>query len=418
MELTLADPEPVVLDPTGADVMGDGERIREEGGIVPGLLPGGAPVWLVASHKYARFIFGHADFSRDPKHWLALRKLPARWPLRRMIEMESMLNAEGADHKRLRGLVTGAFTARRVEELRPRIKELARTLIAELDAAGPDAVIDLRSTYNFQLPMGVICDLFGLTDATARQRLADNYQLVISNETSEEQGEAANDALSDVIGTLIREKRLNPGEDLTSALIAARGDEGGGSLLSEKELVETMFTMLFAGHETTRNFLTNGSDLLMQHPDQLALVREGQVSYGRVVDVGMQVESSIYSTMCYYATKDVKIVGTGVTVRKGEAAVILIAATGRDPEQFGPNAGQFDLTRESAKRHLSFGHGAHRCIGAALAQTMAATALEELFTRFDVQLAPGTSEAEPWEPTFSSHVKRRLLVTLTPRTAG
>ncbi|MGW1894163.1 cytochrome P450 family protein [Streptomyces sp. NPDC002004] len=399
------------LDPLATNVWEEGERIRKSGCLVPVALPGGLTVWATADRGTGSLVFAHRDFRKDPRHWAALQsgEVPGDWPLLKMITL-GMLAKDGADHRRLRSLVSSAFTPRRVERLRPLIEDMTRELVDNLGAMAPGNPIDLRSTFAFELPMGVICSLFGLEDRSVRKRLAADYTALIDSRSTPEQAQAAEAGIGTVIAELIAQRRERPGGDLTTALLAAHDAQDGS--LDQQELMETLFLFLFAGHETTRNLITNAAKNLMAHRDQLRLVRSGTVKWSAVVEETLRHYSPISTVMFRYAARDIELPDTGVTVRQGEAVLVCVAATGRDEDHFGPQADAFDVTRPPGG-HLSFGHGPHFCIGAPLARMMASTALDLLFTRFDLSPAPGYPTAES-EPSFSSNCDRELPVLLTP----
>lgn len=298
-----------------------------------------------------------------------------------------MHTADGADHRRLRSLVGNAFTARQVERLRPRVEELTAELLDDLARAAaeaPDGVVDLRSRFALPLPMGVICELLGV-DPEHRGRLHHlSHTVIIATDTTPAEVVAAVRELVELMGTIAAARRATPGEDLTSALIAAR--EGDGDRLSEAELIGTMRLMLVAGHETTLNLIGNAVRALCAHRDQLALVREGKAGWSDVVDETLRWDAPVSWFPFRYAARDLTVDGS--VIPQGTPVLAAYSSAGRDEAVHGPDADRFDVTRPAASRHLSFGHGAHYCVGAPLARLEATIALERLFTRFpDLDLA-------------------------------
>jgi cytochrome P450 len=195
-------------------------------------------------------------------------------------------------------------------------------------------------------------------------------------------------------------KRAEPGDDLTSALIAARdydgdGDgDGDGSTLTETELVDTLLLVIAAGYETTINLLDSAVTALLTDPGQLELVRSGVVDWAAVVDETLRFASPVSQMPMRYVVEDIPLPG-GATIRKGDAILASYGAASRDPELHGPTAKTFDVTRPD-KRHVAFGHGAHYCLGAPLARAEATTALPRLFERFpNLSLAVPAAELEP-----------------------
>ncbi|MEU5951120.1 cytochrome P450 [Streptomyces sp. NPDC047525] len=401
--LDLTPPQVTLLDPRDL-VVAEGRGLRDQGPVVRVRLTGDVEVWATGDHATAREILTHPDFRKNPAHWQAYADgdVPDSWPLLELITLSGMLNADGDDHTRLRKLVGKAFTPRRIEALRPRVEEIVGGLIGDLAAVpGP---VDLREAFALPLPMAIICSLFGL-DLDKREQLADNFA-ALHDESRADEAPAAKAGLVSVIGELIAEKTAAPGDDLTSALISAHGD-GQGSL-SETELTQTLLLFLFAGHETTANLIGNAVVNLAGHPGQLALARESD-AWPAVVEETLRRDSPVRTVMFYYAAKDVTLSGT--RIKTGEAVVIHVAATGRDPRQFGPTAEEFDILRQAAASHLGFSHGIHYCIGAPLAKMMGTTALRALHGRFDVELV---GEPVP-VASYSSNAARTLPVLLRNR---
>ncbi|MGP4009965.1 cytochrome P450 family protein [Streptomyces sp. 4N124] len=407
--MTFSLDQPVTtLDPFATDVVAEGHRLRQLGTIVPIRLDDAVSAWCVADYEAAEKVFTSPDFSKDPSDWAAYQDglIPKGWPLLKLITMESMLNRKGVDHARLRSLLSKDFTPRRIERLRPTIEAMAAELVDELAAA--NGVIDLRRDYAFALPMRVISHLFGVDDLAVRTLLAEYYGVVISSQSEEEEVLAAGIGLGQILGKLIETKRAAPGDDLTSALITAHD---GQDRLTGKELIETLLLMLFAGHETSKNLITNTVWSLLKNPGQLAAARSGaDPDWTRTaVEETLRWRSPIRVVMFYYAVNDVHI--DGVWVRAGEPVLLYIAATGRDQSHFGPTADDFDLSRTTAAQHLSFARGAHYCIGAPLGRMTATIALDALFTRFDV--ASSDLDGLTPEQTYASNSFQSLPVTLT-----
>ncbi|MFF3014573.1 cytochrome P450 [Streptomyces sp. NPDC057939] len=380
---------PYVIDPAGGCPHALDARLRARGAVADVVLPGGVPGAVVLGHEALKEFLAHPDTAKDPRHFPGLHDgtVPADWPLRVFSNARGMHTADGAEHRRLRSLVGNAFTARQVERLRPRVEELTDTLLDDLGraaAASPDGVADLRTHFALPLPMGVICELLGV-DPEHRDRLHRlSNTVIVSTDTTPAQVTAAVHELVELMGTIAATRRRDPGEDLTSALIAAR--DGDGDRLTEAELIGTLRLVLVAGHETTLNLISNAVRALCTHRDQLALVLSGKAGWSDVVDETLRWDSPISWFPFRYPARDLTVGGT--VIARGTPVLAGYTAAGRDASFHGPDADRFDVTRPGAARHLAFGHGAHYCVGAPLARLEATIALERLFARFpDLDLA-------------------------------
>ncbi|GAB2632638.1 cytochrome P450 [Streptomyces capparidis] len=344
-------------------------------------MPGGYPAWYVTRYDEVRAAFSDPRLSRDRVHWKAFHE--GRIPMSPEVVLtsgETMFTADPPAHTRLRALVSKAFTARRIELLRPRMAEIAGELVADIAEAGTaDLVRDLATP----LPLTVVCDLFGVPEED-RARLRDWTDALVTSDGVEDAG-AAYAALTGYLDDLTARKRAEPGDDLTSDLVRVRAD---GSALTHKELVDTLTVMVTAGHETTLNLIGNGAFALLTHPEHLEAARRDPERWPAVVEEVLRWEGSLVHTIFRYTTEDVEL--GGVRVPAGEAVVLSMAAADRDPRRF-PRPDTFDPARED-RGHLAFGHGLHYCIGAPLARAEAQVALPALFTRLDVAPAapPGT----------------------------
>ncbi|MFD8161198.1 cytochrome P450 family protein [Streptomyces malaysiensis] len=414
-----ADPAaPHRLDASGARQHAVNEELRARGAAVPVLLPGDVPAYAITRHEELKDFVTHPDVAKNACHFAALQndELPPGWPMRTFATVRGMITADGEDHKRLRSLVTRAFTPRRVEALRPVVHELTATLLDRLAgaaAADPDGVADLRRHFALPLPMSVICRLLGVDDVH-QDRLHELSNEIVSTQTAPERVPAANREMVTVLGQVAAARLKDPGDDLTSALIAARDVRDGaetGDRLSEEELIGTLMLTIIAGHETTLNLITNAVRALCDHRDQLELIRSGAATWGDAVEETLRYDGPVSYFPFRYPTKDLPV-GDAV-IPKGTPVLVSYTAAGRDERAYGPDADRFDITRSA--RHLSFGHGAHFCLGAPLARMEAVIALEALFTRFPgLDLAVPDEELVP-HPSFVGNSPQRLPIRLGSR---
>lgn len=385
------------LDPAGGCPHATNARLLAQGAVAPVVLPGGVDGMAVLGHDALKEFLAHSDVAKNARHFAALQagRIPDGWPLKTFATVQGMTTADGADHKRLRSLMSRAFTPSRIENLRPRVEQLTAELLDRLEhaaAADESGVADLRTHFALPLPMSVICELLGVDDEH-RNRLHHLSNQIVATDLPPEQVVAANREMVEVLGRVAAARTAHPGDDLTSALIAARDEDG--DRLSPQELLGTLMLMIIAGHETTLNLITNAVRALCTHRDQLDLVTSGRASWADVVEETLRWDSPVSYFPFRYPTRDLTVDGT--LIPQGTPVLAGYSAAGRDPQAHGPQADLFDVTRDRGTRHLSLGHGAHFCLGAPLARMEATCALEQLFTRF-----PALDLALP-EPELPRH---------------
>ncbi|KOX24111.1 cytochrome P450 [Nocardiopsis sp. NRRL B-16309] len=405
---------PVVLDPTGDDIHGELGRIRAQGPVTRVELPGGVLAWSITGYESVREALSDRRFSKDPrKHWpaYAADELGPEFPLISWVEMDNMTTAHGSDHSRLRRLVSQAFTPRRVEAMRPRVVEVTKQLLHELEKTPPGEAVDLKARFAHPLPAQVICDLFGVPEE-ARPRILRGLELDVDTTLTPEEAAANVEQWQRDIQEFVEAKRRSPGDDLTSGLIDAQ--EAGHGRLTDSEIVGTLNLMLGVGTEPVQNLICNTVRALLTDAEQLAHLREGRVSWAEVMEETLRAEAPVAHLPFRFPVEDVEI--GGVTIPRGEPVLIGFAAAGRDPAVHGEDADRFDALRAD-KEHLSFGYGVYRCIGTSLARLEAETALSELFARFpDLSLAVSPDELRP-QGTFIMNGNDALPVRLTAAVA-
>ncbi|MFF5423778.1 MULTISPECIES: cytochrome P450 [unclassified Streptomyces] len=333
--------------------------------------------------------FTHEEFGRAAPD-------PAYEPFHTLND-HGLLDLEGADHSRVRRLVSKAFTPARVERLAPAVRRLAAGLVGELVARGGG---DLLALVAEPLPVAVIAEMLGVPEEDeerARLRpwsaaICGMFELNPSEETARRAVRASVE-FSDYLRELIARRRREPGEDLISALV-------GVEELTEQEMISTCVLLLNAGHEATVNTAVNGWWTLLRHgvrpdpaPEKLSTAVEELLRY----DTPLQMFER-------WVLDDIEI--GGVTLPRGAEVALLLGSANRDPARFGPTAGDLDLTRPD-NPHVTFGAGVHYCLGAPLARLE----LHALFGEV-LRQAPGLRlAAEPaWKPGYVIRGFGELLV--------
>ncbi len=360
-------------------------RLRRHTPVIRARIPTRGTGWVVTRYDDVAQVLKDSRFSADPRYsnnpplfGFGGRLAP------KLIKLvgDSMICVDDPAHARLRKLVAKAFTPRSIEDMEAPVRAAVATLLDDLAAqAGP---VDLISRFALPLPLDVISDMLGIP---ADWRLSFHHQIVRLIEVNDQpvkraiRWAPAMPKLVRFFERLIELKRRAPDDRLIARLIAA---EDAGDHLSRDELVAMIFLLLFAGHETSVNLIGNGVLALLDHPDQMALLRERPELMDGAVEELLRFTSPVeYGTM-RFAREPVAI--GGVTIAPGEMVMALHASANRDETAFA-EPDRLDVTRPPG-RHLAFGAGLHYCIGAALGRMETRLALQALLARFpDVRLA-------------------------------
>jgi cytochrome P450 len=338
--------------------------------------------WFVLRHADVRACLRDRRLGRNYRHVggddeFRAEPLDPRWQAFWDVERWSLLWLEPPDHTRIRKLVAAAFTPRSVEAVREPAARLANELLDPLVEQGHmDLLYDFAQPYS----IGLICDWLGVPADNHRDLLAWSHAIVKMYEfdTSEEQAVAANAAAAafrDFTLELIAERRRSPRSDLVSGLVGARVD---GEHLTDAEIVSTVIVLLNAGHEATVNTLGNGVRALMERRDQWARLVNGSVGAAAAIEELLRYDPPLQLFERWVLEDDVEV--DGVPIPRGEKIALLFGAANRDPRVFAsPDA--FDVGRQNAAEHISFGGGIHVCIGAPLARIELEASLRALVER-------------------------------------
>src|ERR1700738_131228 len=362
-------------------------------------------MFVASRHAEASFVLRDKRFGKDYVERTKRRYGPdiMKEPVFRSVR-HWMLQQDPPDHTRLRGLVVKAFTARRVEDMRPRIQQIVDET---LDRIIPQGKMDLIEDFAFRLPVTIICDMLGIpeehrevfyTSSRDGGRLLDPVPL-----SSEEikHGNDGNVMAAMYFQQLFDLRRKQPGDDLITQLVQAEED---GSKLSNEELTANIILLFGAGHETTVNLIGNGLLALYRNPDQLALLKANPALITNAIEEFLRYDSSVQSTG-RVALEDIEGLG-GKKIPKGEAGICLLGSANRDPSVYPDRPDRLDIARPNV-RPLSFGGGIHFCLGAQLARIEAEVAIATLLRRLP-ELKLDDAENPEWRPTFVLRGLKRL----------
>ncbi|AUG76901.1 cytochrome P450 [Kitasatospora sp. MMS16-BH015] len=353
-------------------------RAQELGAVTPA----GEGIIMVSGYREVNEVL------RDGAFRVADAELRSRWEegfhdhSSKLLLSLSLLERNEPDHSRMRSQIASVFTARRVAALEPAVAAAVDRLLdemAELGAGG--AEVDFMETFAYRLPVTVICELLGVPTADRHlfRGLAADLTAALEPIAPEDElakADGAADELSDYFTSLAGERQARPQDDLVSALVQVAAADPGR--LSGRELLANLVLLLVAGFETTTNLLGNGLSLLLDHPGALAGVRSGAVDPAGYTEEVLRYDSPVQVTSRVSLGNGLKI--GDLEAPYGWMSFLLIGAANRDPQRY-PDPDRFDPTRRDS-RPLSFGGGAHFCLGAQLARLESTLAMPALLRRF------------------------------------
>jgi cytochrome P450 len=332
--------------------------------------------WVLTRYEDCNAVLRDPRFIRGYAASLDQRR--PNWRERRALVRgeRTMLNLDGPAHTRLRKLVARAFTPRSVERLRPAVEAMVSEPLDRLAKAGGG---DLMTELAFPLPVRVIGELLGVPeDDRARFRdLAARLTVVFEMGNTPEQWKGAEEAGTDIdayFTGLIASKRARPADDLLSALLAV---DDAGDRLSDDEVVSLSSLLFVAGFETTTNLIGNGILALLNHPDQIEVLRNRPELFATLPDELLRYDGTV-QLVARLSSEPVEV--GGVLMGKNETVFPLLGAANHDPARYD-DPDRLDVTRTDI-RPLSFGGGIHYCLGAALARLETEIVFRELIGRF------------------------------------
>jgi cytochrome P450 len=362
--------------------------------------------WCFADFKSVSALLRDKRFGRDILHVASREEIGLPGPKPHVAEFDltekfSLLNLEAPAHTRLRTLVNRAFVSRQVEQLRPRIRQLAHEII---DGFEGEESVDLIKAFAAPIPAIVIAEMIGLTADMAPQllnwsnRMVTMYMYKVTHETELDANQAAADFTA-YLRDVIAERRKAPREDLLTHMLTTDRD---GDVLSEDEVISTAILLLNAGHEATVHTTGNGVKSILESgldPQSLFATPE---QAERTVEECLRFDAPLH-LFTRYALMDTDV--DGIALRKGDVIGLMLGAANRDPARFA-HADRFDPFRTDGA-NVSFGAGIHFCIGAPLARIELQEAMGVLFERL-----PTLKLVEPprYGNVYHFHGLERLMV--------
>ncbi len=383
------DPQEIFMALLGPDGMADPyplyAALHEHGEVIQA----GTGFVLVPGYESASAVLRDPEYRVDDAE--SFDQAFPGWRDHPALSADGLLNLNGQEHTRLRGLMARQFTHRRVQALEPAITRLTDALLDALaeDGAGGRPV-DFMQDFAFALPVAVICELIGVPDWDTGQLrpLARSLTAVLeplAGQAALSQGDAAAVTLAGMFDELTARRRASPRDDLVSELVAAA--DSPAARISQSELVENLILLLVAGFETTTNLLGNGLQVVLSDPAAGDDLRSGVVPPAAFVEEVLRYDSPVQQTGRRRRSSGEL---AGVPVGGGEQLVVMLGAANRDPRRFT----QPEVFRpgRSEGGPLSFGAGAHFCLGAALARLEGTIAFPRLLRRFPGLAAAGEPE--------------------------
>lgn len=342
------------------------KKEQEQGPLRKVRLWDGSTPWRVTRYADQRALLADPRTSAD----ITRPGYPSSAPVRG--SSFSFILMDDPEHARQRRMVTAPFTIKRVEAMRPAVQKIVDGLIDDMLAGPPRA--DLVQAFALPVPSLVICELLGVPYAD-HDFFQENSKILISRSAAPEERGAAHAKLIGYLDELMGHKIARPADDLLSGL----GTRVGAGELSRREAAETGVLLLIAGHETTANMIALGTLALLEHPDQLALLRDSDdpKAVAGAVEELLRYLNITHGGRRRVAVEDIEI--GGEVIRAGEGIIVPNDIGNRDPEVFA-DPDRLDLGRD-ARRHVAFGFGVHQCLGQPLARMELQVVYSTLYRR-------------------------------------
>ncbi|ETK31377.1 cytochrome P450 [Microbispora sp. ATCC PTA-5024] len=361
-------------------------RLRDEGGVTKTKTFLGVDVWVVSRYADVREVL--SDPQRFPIAGPLAFRGPAAPPMSdaelAYLRAGNLLSWDPPEHTRLRRMLTGEFTVRRMRRLEPRIREIVDDHLDAMERQGPPA--DLVTSFALPIPSLVICELLGVPYED-RDGFQHRTRRMLDLSVPLDERRAVQLESRAYMEELVARKRAEPDDALLGMLVREHGDE-----LTDAELSGIGTLLLLAGHETTSNMLALGTLALLRNPGQLKLMRDEPERVDGAVEEMLRWLSIVHSGTAKITTTEVTI--GGQRIGPGEVVVCALPAANRDPSLVS-DPETLDLTRDAAG-HVAFGHGVHHCLGAPLARMEMRIAFPALLRRFPTLRTTGA------DPDFRS----------------
>jgi cytochrome P450 len=357
-------------------------RLREQAPVVPVLFPGvPTPIWLITRYDEVKAALMDERFVLDRNnvpgidepsamdHMMDALGIPEEFRQ----YLKGMLTKDGKSHNRLRRLVAPAFTARRIQSLRPHVEHIAEQVAKQLkEKDGADLIEDFSNPFAGT----IICELVGVDEADRPEmrKWIQNY----ANADPTRILESANYLIA-YTKDLIERRRAAPADDLVSKLIT---HEDEGDRLTDAEIITMVLLLIHTGHHTTASFVPSAALALLDHPDQVKLLRAEPGLLPQAVTELLRTASPVTIGTLMYAVEDLDLAGT--SIKRGDPLIACLVSANHDPRAFD-DPERLDIRRTPIpnRQHVAFYHGPHFCLGASLAMLESEIALDQLFLKHD-----------------------------------